>query len=88
MAHLGLVILTGLPILSMMPFMGGIDPIWAVTTFVTTTMTMLTLGARSIFASVVARNSLGAHLGSYAGSLMIVPLAIVPGFIQLCSRFH
>jgi ABC-2 family transporter protein len=83
MATLGLVILTGLPILSMMPFLGGIDPIWVVTTFVATTMTMLTLGALSIFASVVARNSLGAHLGSYAGSLMIVPLAIVPGFIAV-----
>jgi ABC-type transport system involved in multi-copper enzyme maturation permease subunit len=83
MANLGLVILTGLPILSMMPFLGGIDPIWVATTFVATTMTMLTLGALSIFASVLASNSLGAHLGSYAGSLIIIWLTVVSGFIAV-----
>jgi ABC-type transport system involved in multi-copper enzyme maturation permease subunit len=83
MANLGLVILTGLPILSVMPLLGGVDPVWVVTTFVATNMTMLTLGALSILASVVARSSLGAHLGSYAGSLMVVPLSFVPGFIAV-----
>jgi ABC-type transport system involved in multi-copper enzyme maturation permease subunit len=83
MANLGLVILTGLPILSVMPFLGGIDPIWVMTTFVATTMTMLTLGALSIFASVLASNSLGAHLGSYAGSLIIIWLTVVSGFIAV-----
>jgi len=83
MANLGLVILTGLPILSLMPFLGGIDPIWVATTFVATTMMMLTLGALSILASVLASNSLGAHLGSYAGSLIIVLLAVLSGFIAV-----
>jgi ABC-type transport system involved in multi-copper enzyme maturation permease subunit len=83
MANLGLVVLTGLPILSVMPLLGGIDPTWVIIIFASTNMTMLTLGALSILASVVAKNSLGAHLGSYAGSLMIVPLTIVPGFIAV-----
>jgi ABC-type transport system involved in multi-copper enzyme maturation permease subunit len=78
MANLGLVFLTGLPIFSMMPFLGGVDPISVLTTFLYTYMTMLTLGALSIFVSVSAGSSLGAHLGSYACSLVILPLNIFP----------
>jgi ABC-type transport system involved in multi-copper enzyme maturation permease subunit len=73
MANLGLVILTGLPILFMMPFLGGVDPTWVVTTFVATNMTMLTLGALSMLVSVTATNSLAAHLGSYSGLTSFCP---------------
>jgi len=76
MATLGLVVLTGLPILLVMPFLGGVEPIWVVTIFVTTSMTMFTLGALSILISVTAQSSLGAFLGSYALSVFLSPLGI------------
>jgi len=76
MANLGFVVLTGLPILSVMPFLGGIEPIWVVTIFVTTSMTMLALGALSMLISVTAKSSLGAFLGSYALSVFLLPLSI------------
>ncbi len=76
MANLGLVLLTGLPILSVMPFLGGIEPFWVMTMFVTTSMTMLTLGALSILTSVLAKSSLGAVLASYFLSVILLPLVI------------
>src|SRR5207244_9645171 len=87
MANLGLVLITGLPILSVMPFLGGIEPNWVVTMFVTTNMTMLTLGALSILTSVLAKSSLGAILASYVLSVFLLPLVIGMASLPIAAQF-
>ncbi|MCI0682621.1 MAG: ABC transporter permease subunit [Gemmataceae bacterium] len=52
-AHLGLFLITGLPILSLLQFLGGIDPNLVLAGFGFTALTMLGIGGISILNSVI-----------------------------------
>ena len=70
LANLILLVLTGLPILSLFEFLGGVDPNLVLAGFVTTGMTVLSLGSMSILISVLARSALGALIQSYLWALL------------------
>jgi ABC-type transport system involved in multi-copper enzyme maturation permease subunit len=55
LANLGLVILTGLPVLSLLELLGGVDPALVLVGFAVTGLTMLSLASLSILVSVYAR---------------------------------
>src|SRR5262249_3002588 len=78
-------VLAGLPILSFLQFLGGVDPDLMLAGFMATAMTMLSLGALGILCSVLckkARNAivltyllfLAYHALSAAGWLLLIPL--------------
>jgi ABC-type transport system involved in multi-copper enzyme maturation permease subunit len=70
LANLILLVLTGLPILSLFEFLGGVDPNLVVAGFVTTGMTVLSLGSMSILISVLARTALSALIQTYLWVLL------------------
>lgn len=70
LANLLLLVLTGLPILSLFEFLGGVDPNLVLAGFVTTGMTVLSLGSMSILISVLARTALSALVQSYLWVLL------------------
>ena len=70
LANLLLLVLTGLPILSLFEFLGGVDPNLVLAGFVTTGMTVLSLGSMSILISVLARSALSALVQSYLWVLL------------------
>jgi ABC-type transport system involved in multi-copper enzyme maturation permease subunit len=55
LANLLLIVLTGLPILSFLQLVGGVDPDLVLAGFAATGMTMVSLASLSIFCSVLAR---------------------------------
>jgi ABC-type transport system involved in multi-copper enzyme maturation permease subunit len=65
MGNLVLLILTGLPVLSLMQFLGGVDPNLVLAGFAATLLTMFSLGGVCMLVSVYARRALGAFVGSY-----------------------
>jgi ABC-type transport system involved in multi-copper enzyme maturation permease subunit len=69
LATLSLTLATGLPILSLLPFFGGVDPTWVLGAFVTAGWLMLLVGSISIYVSVRASNSLRAIVKVYLQSL-------------------
>jgi ABC-type transport system involved in multi-copper enzyme maturation permease subunit len=77
-ANIGMIVMTGLPILSLLPFLGGVDPIWIVTAFASTGMTILSLGAFSMTFSVSSKTSLGAIVSTYCCSLLVSPCFLAP----------
>jgi ABC-type transport system involved in multi-copper enzyme maturation permease subunit len=80
LANLGMIVLTGLPILSLMPFLGGVDPLWVVISFLGSMMTMIMLGAMSILVSINSKTSITAIVTTYACCLFMSPClaAILP----------
>ncbi len=70
LANLLLLVLTGLPILSLFEFLGGVDPNLVLAGFVATSMTVLSLGSMSILISVLARTALSALVQSYLWVLL------------------
>jgi ABC-type transport system involved in multi-copper enzyme maturation permease subunit len=84
LGNLCLLVLTGLPILSLTEFLGGVDPDLVLASFAATALTMLSAGSLSILCSVYSRKTAVAVISSYmfmafyvAGSslLMILMLA-------------
>jgi ABC-type transport system involved in multi-copper enzyme maturation permease subunit len=65
LATLGLTVLTGLPILSLLQFMGGVDPDLVLAGFAATGVTMVSLVSLSTLASVYARKPRDAILLTY-----------------------
>lgn len=65
LANLCLLLLTGLPILSLMELLGGIDPLLVLGGFLVCGMTMLALGAMSMAVSVSCRRQAEAIFWSY-----------------------
>jgi ABC-type transport system involved in multi-copper enzyme maturation permease subunit len=55
LANLGVLVLTGLPVLSAVQFLGGVDPNLVLTGFAATALTMLGLGGLSIVQSTYSR---------------------------------
>jgi ABC-type transport system involved in multi-copper enzyme maturation permease subunit len=76
MAHLTLLVLGGLPVLSAVQFMGGVDPNLLLAGFAATAVTMLSLSALGILCSVLARRGREAILMAY--------LAVF-GYVVLCG---
>src|SRR5262249_13109199 len=52
LANLALVIITGVPILMLLEFLGGIDPVQVLALFMASALTMLGIGSLGIYASV------------------------------------
>lgn len=82
LAKLLLLVMTGLPVLSLLEFLGGIDPGVVLATFVATCMLMASLGSLSILASVHARTALGAVVVSYVVSLAFFGLSTIIPCLQ------
>jgi ABC-type transport system involved in multi-copper enzyme maturation permease subunit len=69
LANLTLLLLTGLPILSFLQFMGGVDPNLLVSAFTAAGCTMVSLASVSFLCSLYARRSRDAIVRSYLLSL-------------------
>jgi ABC-type transport system involved in multi-copper enzyme maturation permease subunit len=65
MANLGLVLLTGLPILAMLQFVGGVDPDVVLAGAVASAITMVSLGSLGILVSIRSQKPWTALLVSY-----------------------
>lgn len=76
LARMLLLILTGLPILSLTQLWGGVDPEIVLAGFAATVLTMLSLASFSILVSVYARKSRDAILISYLGIALCIGLCI------------
>src|SRR5262245_12653054 len=74
LANLTLFVLTGLPILSFMQFLGGVDPDLVVTGFAATGLTMLGLCSLSMLCSVYSRKTRNAIVLTYL--TMVAYLAV------------
>jgi ABC-type Na+ efflux pump permease subunit len=73
--NLGLLVLTGLPILGLTQFMGGVDPELVLAGFAITAVTMASLAALSILQSVYAKKPRDAIVLTYLGALTYIMLA-------------
>jgi ABC-type transport system involved in multi-copper enzyme maturation permease subunit len=80
LANLALMLLTGLPILGLLQFLGGIDPDLIVESLVATGLTMASLASLGILNSVYARRARDAILYTY---LEVAAYALLSGFSQL-----
>jgi ABC-type transport system involved in multi-copper enzyme maturation permease subunit len=65
LANITMLVLTGLPVLSFIQFFGGIDPNLLLVSFAALGLTMVSLGALSIFNSVVSRRPRDAIVLTY-----------------------
>jgi ABC-type transport system involved in multi-copper enzyme maturation permease subunit len=89
--NLGLLVLTGLPVLSLTQFMGGVDPDLVLAGFVITGITMASLAALSILQSVYAKKPRDAIILTYLGALAYLGLSSIcmifraPGFTAIWS---
>jgi ABC-type transport system involved in multi-copper enzyme maturation permease subunit len=81
-ANLISVVLTGLPILSFLQFLGGVDPNLVLAVFAATITMMLSLGSLSILVSVSCRTSLGAVILAY---LLLPVFVLVSPIVPLTS---
>ena len=82
LANLTLIILIGLPILSFLQFLGGIDPNLLLAGFAATFLTMFGLAGFSIFASVYFPKPRDAIVFAYMGPLVYVALGLLGLFIK------
>jgi ABC-type transport system involved in multi-copper enzyme maturation permease subunit len=76
LGNLFLLVLTGLPILSLFEFLGGVDPNLVIGAFVATLTTMASVASLSILMSVHARSTLTAIFFTYLWMLFAIPLMI------------
>jgi len=72
MANLFLLAMTGLPIVSLLEFLGGVDPNLVLAGFLSTGMTILTLGSLSILMSVFSKTSLTALVQTYFWTIVLL----------------
>lgn len=88
LTHLFLFLLTGFPILTLLQFMGGIDPNLVIAWFIADFMTMLGLASVSILCSVNAQKPLGALVMSYlgAGAYMLTSCVCLSPFAALLGQ--
>jgi ABC-type Na+ efflux pump permease subunit len=73
--NLALLVMTGLPILSLTQFMGGVDPDLVLAGFAVTGVTMASLASLSILQSVYAKKPRDAIVLTYLGALGYLVLA-------------
>src|SRR5208282_5800933 len=65
LAHVAMVLLTGLPVLALLQLLGGVDPNLLLMAFALTGLTMLSLGSLSILFSVLCKTGLSAVFDTY-----------------------
>lgn len=82
MAHLGLLLLAGLPVLSAVQFLGGVDPHLILAGFAGTAVTLASTAGVGILASVVARPSRAALFLAYGALLAYVVVCWLGLFVQ------
>lgn len=75
LANLALILLTGLPILSLLEFLGGLDPNLVLASFVATGLTMTSLGCLGIFHSVRTAKPRTAILRTYLWAFLYLSLS-------------
>jgi ABC-type transport system involved in multi-copper enzyme maturation permease subunit len=89
LAHLLLLLLTALPVSSLILFLGGVDPNVVIVAFGITLVTALTIGSLSMLVSIHGRTELGATFATYlftaglAISLLVCLPCMVPLFDSL-----
>jgi ABC-type transport system involved in multi-copper enzyme maturation permease subunit len=76
-ANLTLLILTGLPILSLTQFLGGVDPNLVIAGFAATALTMLSLASFSILCSVYVRKPRDAIVLTYLGAAAYLAVTLL-----------
>jgi ABC-type transport system involved in multi-copper enzyme maturation permease subunit len=81
LGHLVLLLLAGLPVLSAVQFLGGVDPDLVFAGFAATAVTALGLAGLSILVSVHARRSRDAILLSYAIPVLYLVLCLAGTFL-------
>ncbi|HBI45901.1 MAG TPA: hypothetical protein DDY78_24055 [Planctomycetales bacterium] len=77
MAHLGLLLLAGLPVLGAVQFLGGVDPHLVLAGFAGTAVTLASVAGVSLLASVIARPPRAALLLAYGFILLYVMLCVL-----------
>jgi ABC-type transport system involved in multi-copper enzyme maturation permease subunit len=77
---LGLLLLTGLPVLALTQLWGGVDPFRVAAGFAATGVTMLSVGSLAVFCSAGARQPVQAVLQTYALLAGALVFACIPGF--------
>lgn len=75
LGNMALIILTGLPILGIVQFLGGVDPNLVLAGFAATGLTLLSLGSFSILCSVYLRKPRDAIVLTYLGVVAYLGLA-------------
>jgi ABC-type transport system involved in multi-copper enzyme maturation permease subunit len=75
LAYLALFLITGLPMLSLLQFLGGVDPEWVLAGFTATALTMFSLAGVSIFFSVFSPKPLTAIFLTYFTVAVYVTLS-------------
>jgi ABC-type transport system involved in multi-copper enzyme maturation permease subunit len=76
LANLGLIVLTGLPILSLIQIMGGVNPELVLVGFAFTGLTVVGLAGLSIFVSVYLKKPRDAIALTYLGAIAYFALAL------------
>jgi ABC-type transport system involved in multi-copper enzyme maturation permease subunit len=77
MAHLGLLLLAGLPVLGAVQFLGGVDPHLVLAGFAGTAVTLASVAGVSLLASVIARPPRAALLLAYGFILLYAMLCVL-----------
>jgi ABC-type transport system involved in multi-copper enzyme maturation permease subunit len=77
MAHLGLLLLAGLPVLGLLELLGGVDPHLVLACFAGTAVTMASAAGLSILASVVARPARAAVILAYGWMVAYVVVCVL-----------
>jgi len=85
LANLALFVMTGLPILSLLQFLGGVDPNLVLAGFAGTGVTMLGLAGLSIAFSVTFRRPRDAITMTYLTTITYLVLSLVAYFGKLAS---
>jgi ABC-type transport system involved in multi-copper enzyme maturation permease subunit len=80
--NLMLLVLTGLPVLAALQFLGGIDPLLVIAGFAATMLTVASLAGLSIFASVICRRARDAIVLTY---LMAAAYLVLSGLSWLLT---
>ncbi len=77
LAHLGLLLLAGLPVLGVVQFLGGVDPHLVLAGFAGTAVTLASAAGVSLLASVIARPPRSALLLAYVFIILYVVLCAI-----------
>lgn len=89
LAFLTLLMLTGLPVLSLLQFLGGVDPNLVVGGFAATLLTMLSLASLSLFNSAYARKPLTAMFLTYLQvAVYLVGSTLLAGMVDYRATRH
>lgn len=82
------ILLVGLPVLSLLQLLGGVDPNLVLAGFAVSFLTTLSLGSLGIFNSSRSSRPRSAVLTTYAQAVVLLALTLFLGYGPLRSRFH